>query len=516
MKIIMKIIVMIMPFIIASLAFNLSYAQNEIENIPVLKYAHPHSTVIMFFNLDGLVKKGLSWNGVKGLSGKFTGEAVIKKAIENPSEIGLNPFQRGLMFVVLTNSNQTLLSGLIFPLNDSSKLENFIKEQSGASNSMAIKKTNDFNFIETDSGIMGWTGGAVIILSSDIDGINLQDEMSELFANESNTNFISRTGIKRLMEKPSDLSLWFSLKSLLNGSINGLEDINSASEAAINFQFYSGKAVINVDIIGLNTNGYNDALSKKKAGPNLFNSLPGNKLIGFLSIDADMKILNETNQISSEFIKGLDKNLSILGIDKEDIIAALSGDFLFFATDIGRKKSDIEPGLTAVVRDKGKMNLMIGKLLKSKALAKDKKYKNVYIIENGPDKKANKVSGNTYIVIKNDRIYFATAPLKDFLVSKNNIKPAVRTELLNFARENTAAGYVDMTTLIKKITENGKGDSAFIAALIGNFFTDIRMTFNRTESDTANLRLEFNLTDNSENSLKLILEKIGSYKKDSN
>jgi|GEM_PF-2154370 len=517
----------------------LLFCQDSMDSVPCLKYVHPDSAVLLFFDWDTLIKKGLSWEAVKNLANssspafeaESSREDLIKKLLDNPSETGIDPLKRGIIFITLTNRNDSRLSGAVVSLNDSMKFNDFIASSLGPSNSGSIKKTNNFNFVEINSGIIGWDDNAVMLLTSEIDGIDLQKEMSALFENENKSNsFYLRPGLKMMLEQPFDLSSWFSLNTFISNRQSYLEDTDTNSminlmtnlEITMRLEFLNGCVVINIDAVGLNTNGYIGAdLFRKKMGPYLFNSLPGKDLIGFLSMAVDMKKLNSAGVIPSKYKKDinnvspslgtLDEALSSIGIGMRDITGSLGGDFLLFATDIGGRKSDIELGLAAAVRDKVKLNILMSKLIKSNIIVKDQKSKNVFLINSGKDKKGSVLSGNIYIILKENRIYIVTSALKDYLLSKRISRPAVSPELLKLTYDNQVTGYIDIELLVKKLAESGKGETAFTAALIGNFFKDIRLIMNQINPASANLRLEINLTDNSENSLKVILDRIGNF-----
>jgi hypothetical protein len=504
----------LIPFTALLLLFSIGaaalFAQDS-GTVPALKYADPDSSILMFFDWGSLVKKGLTWDTVKGLSRNgmtYSRENLIKKMIETPSDIGIDPLKRSVVFATFTNGNDSRISGVIISLSDQTKLENFLKNDLGDSNSGSIKKTDNYSFITTNTSIMGWNSDTLLILNSDAEGIDLKSEMSELFANAGKTGRFSSQGLQKLLPEPYDISMWLSMDRLAGSAANpGAADFFTNVEISVRLEFLQGQAVLNIDSTGFDTNY---SFNEKKIPPALLTNLPGKTLIGFLYGTVDLNKLNDTNEAISNYMKALDAELSALGIDKKDISACLGGDFLLFSTDIGNKKSDIELGLSATVRDRVKLGRILTKLVKEKILIKDTKAGNVYIIDNNYDK-SSRMAGSIYIVLKNDKIYLASNQLKDYLLSKKTARPAVSPELLSLANNNSVAGYVDMTGLIKKLMENGKGEPAFAAAMIGNFFKDIRLTANQTAPDSANLRLEFNLTDDSENSLKVILDKVGSY-----
>jgi hypothetical protein len=516
----------------------LSFSQDILEAVPGLRYADPNSSILILLDWNELRKKGLSWDAIKVLAGsntiikglKFTNEDLLEKAFDDPSEIGIPYSSRVIIFTMMTNQDQTGLSGIIITLEDQAKFTDFIEKVTGPDKA-EIKKANNFNYMPSgDKVLIGWDTGAFILLFTDYKNKDLFSEMNNLFSNKvEEKEFGKSSALINIVEKSNDISIWLPLNKILtNPSLKQPFDkiaTNPADklELTIRAEFLTGQFTADLDLYGLSSYYSQRGLSiTRKIDPSIFKMPPAGNIIGFIAISFDMKEIHDHWKDTSRYIKdlnpepsfaNLDTTLSSYGLTGEDITDAFSGDFIIFLTDNGRTDGDLEIGLAANIKNMAKMNSLLTRLEKSKNIKRDLKNRNIYIIGKPKIHQTDSDSGRDqdndviYMLIKDDKLYLAAKPLKDTLMSSKGQTEILKSELNGITDTNFMAGYIDVASFINIMKANKEGEGA-LAALIGNFLKDVKMTAVEKSPDSANLHLEFRIQNQLESSLEVILKRI--------
>ncbi len=415
----------------------------------------------------------------------------------------------------IVNGHQQAM-GFIAPLDDRSKLGNWLKKQLPEKE---IKTTADYSYMALgDNFVAGWNNEVVIIsfvnggnyspgTYSTGEGTLSQQQLTELFSLKESESVASINEFKELAAQKADIHLWTNVSGGLGAfsflGMTKVGDLLRDMYVASTVNFETGKVVLDSKTYA--GKELSDIL-KKYPGPGIdsrmIEQFPFNAE-GFLSFSFDPRILVEILKFSGaeEFINQLAPNL---GFTINDVSKAFSGEVAVVFGDIegmaGMSKSPARFLLNAKIGDKVAYDKIIAALNeKGFMVNRDGQY-------------IPRDLRDTGVVWSVDDKNLIIASDKNLLQQyrSGSGKTGIASGIVNEIKDKAGAFYIDLN----KIMQSLPADTAYneTKEMAKASFKDVLATSDNFDGKMIKAHAELRLMNDKENSLTVILKFLKSAK----
>ncbi len=435
-------------------------------------------------NLFDKENNGEHWNDVKN-SGIDIGKPVY---FFNKSG---NTMQAG----------KTQSFGFIASVKDKTKLEAFLKKQSGGA---SVQTGDAYQYLQLkENTIAGWNDNAVIFAGSDNNTMDTSSRqlVKNCFTQNESNSIASVDGFKNMLAKKGDMHFWINpmgnlsaLPMLSMTKINQLYE-GSYTEGVINFE--KGKIV--ADAEGHYNKTMSDILQKypsKEVRKDMIANFPGT-VSGFGVIAFNPKVIIDVLHFLG-FDSMADNYTSQMGFTSTDVLNAISGDIAFMFAPKSTTDTSIHGTnflVNFAIGDKAAFDKVMSGLVNKQVLSK-----------NGNQYQLGMFGGHGFVIeTTNDNLLIASGDDLINSYTAGNNKASIPADADKEMSGKSMMMYIDINSLIGK-TKFSDTSRSKVAEMAKTTFKNIVFSADKSDGKSSTGEFELNLINQDENSLASLVK----------
>jgi hypothetical protein len=248
---------------------------------------------------------------------------------------GIDLLQTAYVFGNAPHETSKGYYAIAFSLSDAGKFEDMLKKES---KDMIVAADGDLKIAakEGENSMIGWNKNTAIVIGMDSGSTaDIKARLIALFNTKSEESLFETNQIfKDLQSEKSDMTIWLDFENLgkaaanLHSSAAGIKMKDSYMTAMLNFE--NGQIVVDSKYYDNNEESkkYKEVF-KDKVSPDVITNVPGQTIIGMLSLAVDMKKLY-TVLDNQKLLEDVKKNAeqSGMGLTADQLFDVFSGDFV--------------------------------------------------------------------------------------------------------------------------------------------------------------------------------------------
>lgn len=498
-------------------------------------YIPSDAEIAGYLSVQQLQQKGLSLERLKKLMGSeassfedfedFFSSMAGDPVYSNANETGLSWNDRWYYYGIFTKPSPDEFEELavLLAVTDSKKAAQFLK-QVARENKTRIKNAGNYQTLQIENILLGWNEELFVLISSDHEETDLSQRMGRVMA-QGSRRLTETPSFSKVLSTPHDAALWINPMTILAGTLEEMNEESNMSASMASFaavsnyhivlslDFKMGKMECTMDMIDIGQKPQDFSASLKALDPAVLDWVSGTTLAALMTMgfnpndEAYRNMKNDPAQRESYLeIKRMFRSY---GVNADDFLAALGGDFSFFMSDIDWARMNFKMGAAISIRDQAALDRMIKGLLENKYLVKTREA-SVYTFQNGGSsrqgRRKNSNGETIYLVVRKGMVIVANETLKTDILKGNRPRFRLDAEIAEMVKVHPMVFYIDVAGMTRNIEESGTGDISAILALTRSTFRDMKLSIQVPESNVCRLLLEVDMANRQRNSLESLLE----------